>query len=88
MRIKSLAERGAWEDLAASIPVEMTLCWDHLAHTPGLLIPGGRCHRLRGDQLSHIWQYKPTLGHNYRIWYVVDDAKLVVIVTEVHTSHP
>src|SRR5690242_2639693 len=72
VRAKDLRTRQEFEALANLLPVEMTQCWDHLAHTPDLVISGGRSHRLRGDHLRHIWQYKPTLGFNYRIWYTVD----------------
>lgn len=65
----------------------MTECWDHLAMTPGLVLPDGRSHRLRGA-LRHIWQYKPTTGYNYRIWYEIDEAARVVMITRVWTTHP
>jgi hypothetical protein len=56
--------------------------------TPTRMLPNERCHRLKGAHVSHIWQYKPTTGHNYRIWYLVDETNLRVLVTYVCDRHP
>ena len=87
VRIKSLTERARWEALAIELPDEMTACWDHLANSPTAMLPNERCHRLKGA-LATIWQYKPTTGHNKRVWYTVDDAQRRVLVTAVYEQHP
>lgn len=87
VRIKSRDLRGEWDALTATIRPEMTACWDHLAMTPTLVLDNGRCHRLKGA-LRNVWQYKPTTGHNFRVWYHVDEHKRIVLVTEVHATHP
>jgi len=88
VRIKNLDERGKWELLAATIPEEMKAAWDHLANTPTMMLPNERCHRLHGAKIAHIWQYKPTTGHNHRLWYTVDEGAVLVLVIEVHVTHP
>lgn len=88
VRIKSFDERQLWEQLAAEIGPELQTCWDHMAHTPTRMLANERCHRLRGAHLRHIWQYKPTTGHNFRIWYVVDEPNHRVLVVAVHAHHP
>lgn len=88
VRIKNLDEHARWDLLTAMIPEEMRAAWDHLANTPAMMLPKERCHRLRGAKVAHIWQYKPTTGHHHRIWYTVDEGAVVVLVVEVHVTHP
>ena len=88
VRIKNRDVRADWDRLVAVIGSVMTRCWDHLAMRPGLVLPGGRCHRLKGAHLSRTWHYKPTTGHNYRIWYGIDEPARIVLVTRVWATHP
>lgn len=87
LRIKDLDEHSRWDSVVAMLPAEMTACWDHLANQPTTILPNERCHRLHG-KLKDLWQYKPTTGHNYRVWYSVDQAQHIVLVTAVWDRHP
>jgi mRNA-degrading endonuclease RelE of RelBE toxin-antitoxin system len=87
VRIWDQAQRERWETIAAVMPEEMTACWDHLAYRPGFVLPNGRCHELRGSYRG-IWQYKPSTGHNYRVWYRFDEKEKTVLVTQVYDHHP
>lgn len=87
LRAKNKEERALWEAIAVALGAEMAACYDHLANRPTVPLPDGRCHQLHG-QLAGTWQYKPRLGHNYRIWYVVDKDRKVTLVTAVHDHHP
>lgn len=61
---------------------------------------GRRCYPLRGDMgtVSYqgkeyvLWQYKPTVQGDARIWYIVvepvRETRGQVLIREVHTRHP
>jgi mRNA-degrading endonuclease RelE of RelBE toxin-antitoxin system len=75
-----------WDKLCAMAPNNARRCFDHLARNPnGRPIDTDRVVALKG-RLVGILQYEVASGA--RVWYVIDDSRMVVTVLDVHTGHP
>lgn len=91
LRFGSTSAATGWETLCTQAAGNTRKAWEMLVTNPCPVPPTTRQHRLKGklgtsvDGLP-IWQYEVTGGG--RIWYVVDDAKHTVYLTEVHVGHP
>ncbi|MGO9179306.1 MAG: type II toxin-antitoxin system RelE family toxin [Candidatus Limnocylindrales bacterium] len=57
-----------------------------MANSPTMPL-GDRCHELKGP-FRGIWQFKVTMGHNYRVWYKPDVEASAVLVVKVALTHP
>lgn len=91
LRFASVQAKRGWTDLKATARNSLTDAWDFLTRTPQSTTPTN--YRLRGElgvvtrggSTHELWQHKPTLKGDVRLWfYVVDD---VVYLEQVHTSH-
>lgn len=86
LRIKNHHEEGQWDQLVALMREDMIRCWDHLANRPTMMLPN-RCYPLKG-RYAGTWQYKPSTGHNTRVWYRVDEEARVTYIDAVFVQHP
>lgn len=88
----SNAAAKGWRDLVAVRRNLMADTWDFLSRTPCAVTPrnyplkGALGTVMRGGERFERWQHKPSEKWAPRIWFYVDDRR--VVLEQVHTSHP
>lgn len=83
---KSVADD--WTALCATYENAARRCYDHLALTPNERPQNpARGHALRGV-LGRRGLHQYEVGGGARVWYVVEDVDHIVVIREVHISHP
>jgi len=83
---------SGWEKICAAAPGPARSAWEHITEEP--LDQSARQHPLKGSlgkrevsgKSLDQWQYEVTGAG--RIWYVIDEAKRVVWMTDASPGHP
>ncbi|MBI2375537.1 MAG: hypothetical protein HYV07_16195 [Deltaproteobacteria bacterium] len=94
LRFQSKDAADGWEELSRQLSNATGVAYDHISQEPRSHARPDRQHRLKGDYGSRVfdgrsleqWQYE--VSGAARVWYVIDDDKKTVWITDASVGHP